>query len=465
MLVIISDIHLTDNEDRQDISSDAFRILRKQLCNLSYAASYRPDGTYKPIEKVHVVLLGDILDVIRSDKWLESSTRPWDEDRGPAFEAKVQEITDGILRNNSYSLEVLKSISQGDEVKVPKRTTRLRGSSVDAEQAKGEKQEVKVSVHYQIGNHDWFYHLPGSAYDAIRRKVVDAMGLANDPDVPFPHEPSESADLVQVYRDHEVFARHGDIYDSFNFEKSRDASSLGDAIVVEILNRFPNEVKKQMGGAIPEECIEGISAIDDVRPILLIPVWLHGLLERTCKTKKQRRKVKAIWNGLAEEFLELDFVRKRDRWAPWDEVSRLKFALLFSREMSIPVVGDVASWARRVYSGDDESHENAFREPEFLSRRARFVVHGHTHRQKVVPLDVSMKHGRQFDQFYVNTGTWRCVHEQARLRPAENQFVGYSVMTYSAFFQADERKGRRFETWSGSLDARVGDERRSYSHL
>jgi hypothetical protein len=79
-------------------------------------------------------------------------------------------------------------------------------------------------------------------------------------------------------------------------------------------------------------------------------------------------------------------------------------------------------------------------------------VHGHTHRQTVVPLDVSMQHGRRFDQLYLNTGTWRCVHEQACHQPADHEFVGYAVMTYSAFFKPDERKGRRFETWSGSLD-------------
>jgi hypothetical protein len=80
------------------------------------------------------------------------------------------------------------------------------------------------------------------------------------------------------------------------------------------------------------------------------------------------------------------------------------------------------------------------------------VVHGHTHRYEVVPLDVSMKGKTRFDQLYLNTGTWRCVHEQARSRPADHEFVGYSVMTYAAFFKPDERRGRRFETWSGSLD-------------
>ena len=37
------------------------------------------------------------------------------------------------------------------------------------------------------------------------------------------------------------------------------------------------------------------------------------------------------------------------------------------------------------------------------------------------------------------------------LHPAEQVFVGYNVMTYPAFFKADERLGRPFESWSGAL--------------
>ena len=40
-------------------------------------------------------------------------------------------------------------------------------------------QPVLVRTHYMVGNHDWFYHLPGEAYDALRQKLVDQMGLAN----------------------------------------------------------------------------------------------------------------------------------------------------------------------------------------------------------------------------------------------------------------------------------------------
>ncbi len=55
------------------------------------------------------------------------------------------------------------------------------------------------------------------------------------------------------------------------------------------------------------------------------------------------------------------------------------------------------------------------------------------------------------NQVYFNAGTWRRVHCQTRLAPAEHEFIASDVMTYLAFFQGDERKGRPYETWSGTL--------------
>jgi hypothetical protein len=48
------------------------------------------------------------------------------------------------------------------------------------------------------------------------------------------------------------------------------------------------------------------------------------------------------------------------------------------------------------------------------------------------------------------------VHELARFHPMQKQFVRYHVMTYLGFFKEDERKGRRFEAWTGALGSSAG---------
>ncbi len=64
-----------------------------------------------------------------------------------------------------------------------------------------------------------------------RETLVERLGLANRPDRPFPHDITESDELLQTMRRHKVTARHGDLYDPLSFEGDRDAASLGDALV------------------------------------------------------------------------------------------------------------------------------------------------------------------------------------------------------------------------------------------
>ena len=266
MLVIISDLHLTDGTSGQTIKKNAFRIFTKRVRDMAWDASFRrnkpdentdkPDentdkpekNTYQPVERVDILLLGDILDVIRSTSWLQkgSKARPWSDPSNRAFIKKVQDISDAILEHNEPSLDYLKDLSRHNGLTLPPSNDTGQQPNYDEDPL-----SVEVKIHYMVGNHDWFYHLPGASYDPLRKNVVEAIGLANDYKVGFPHDPEESPELAKVLCEHKVSARHGDIYDAFNFAEDRDESSLGDCIVVELLNRFPLEINGQMGAELP----------------------------------------------------------------------------------------------------------------------------------------------------------------------------------------------------------------------
>ena len=454
MLVIISDLHLTDGTSGETIRAGAFRAFRERLRDLAYDASWRTGGKYKPIEELHLVLLGDILDVIRSTKWLSGSTRPWDSPESQAFISTIRTINDAILVQNADSLAVLKSLDDGKTTTLPPATSEGRPAKVSREPGAKERQPVKVHIHYLVGNHDWFYHLPGTAYNKVRESVVGKMGLVNRAAEPFPHDPSESDTLQRIYEEHRVFARHGDIYDPFNYEHDRNASSLGDAIVVELLNRFPEEVKKQMGAVLPKECTDGLKEIDNVRPLLMVPVWIDGLLRRTCQPR-MAKSVKEIWDKLADDFLGLNFVQTRDSvFNVFDAVDKLEWALKFSRGVSLSNLGRLLSWIKeKVVTRESSYYAQALTEAAFKNRKAKFVVYGHTHHHEVVPLDSATMEQGLVNQIYINSGTWRRVHELAKMNPNDEEFMGYNVMTYLAFFKDDERGGRQFESWSGCLGA------------
>lgn len=449
MLIIISDLHLTDGSSGTTIKERAFKIFRERLREMAYEASWRSDGNYNPIKKIDIILLGDILDVIRSNKWLQKKIRPWDDINSQEFISMVDEITDGILENNKTSLNILKHLSTGTKHQKITLPQAQNGSPMRVEHQPEARNriEVDVNIHYMVGNHDWFYHIKGEQYDLIRKKVTNAMGLANNPLSPFAHAPKESSIIDNTLNQHNVFARHGDIYDPFNYEGNRDASSLGDAIVVELLNRFPEAVINELGDQLPESFKSGLKEIDNVRPLLLIPVWIDTLLDNTCSSiPNLSNKVKDIWNRLADDFLKLDFVQQRDKWwNPFDVVDKLEIGLKLTSSFSFENIADIVKWFSKIQHNTEESyHHFAFEEQAYLDKKG-FIIYGHTHHSEIVPLNSE----NNKDQIYINSGTWRAVYEMTKSK--KPNFVNYKVMTYLAFFKEDERNGNSFEVWKGSL--------------
>lgn len=469
MLLIISDLHLTDGTSGSSINPDAFRIFRDRLTELATAASWRKEDDrifYQPIEQIDILLLGDILDVIRSAKWLRDSVRPWDNPNAPEFIAKVKAITDGILseKSNAASFQLLKRLTETDDpfntecIFIPiqdKRNEKVMiiDKSIDED---AQQQTVKVRIHYMIGNHDWFYALKGAEYDKIRAKIVHTLGLANDPKQPFAWEPQESAQIHDVLKLHRVYAQHGDKHDPFNYENNnRSASSLGDVIVIELLNRFPHEVKMQMP-ELPTAFLTGLQELDNVRPYSAIPIWINTLFNKhTDISDKQKLQIKSIWNDLATAFLKHPEIKRRDGWG-WNYVDAFQSGLSASKLFSFERAGQFVATATRGLFGKsfysnvieiDSYYKPAVQEAALLNGEADFVVYGHTHAAETVPIRI-INHQKQI---YFNSGTWRTVFDMAREDTDIQQFMSYKVLNYIAFYTGNERKKRRFEVWGGCL--------------
>ena len=447
MLVIISDLHLTDGTSGTSLPPGAFTIFAERLQDLAERASWRAGGAYQPIERIDVILLGDILDAIRSNVWLDRGrVRPWNDPQSPEYADIVQQITLDTLDNNAEGLAMLRSLAMDGAITLAPATS-------DGRPAKGaEPLAVEVRIFYMVGNHDWFYHLPGPKYDDTRRLVVDRLGLAHPHDALFPHDPLENGDLIDTLRRHQVIARHGDVYDPFNFEGDRDTSSLGDAIVIELVNRFAREVDRELSEDLPAGVLNGLREIDNIRPILLVPVWIDGLLERSCPVPALRKRVKQIWDQMADDFLSLNLVRQRDTWSPLDLVDGLERALKFTKRLSLGWASAVSTWLADWRGGQGDSYwRHALSEQDFRNRRAKHIIYGHTHAPEMVSLDASYAEGYVHNQVYLNSGTWRRVHRQTLFAPNEHEFIASDSMTYLAFFQGDERGGRPYESWSGTL--------------
>src|SRR5687768_6750162 len=111
MLVIISDLHLTDGTSGASLPAGAFQIFAERLGDLAMAASHRSDGSYHPIERIDLLLLGDVLDCIRSTHWLAGAVRPWSDPHTPEFFNTITRITTDILSEHEPSIRILRSLS------------------------------------------------------------------------------------------------------------------------------------------------------------------------------------------------------------------------------------------------------------------------------------------------------------------------------------------------------------------
>jgi hypothetical protein len=455
MLLIVSDLHLGDGTTADSISPSAFKVFAKRLQETAYFASWRKDGRYAPIKDINVVLMGDILDPLHSTRWLDTLPgdsnyiRPWSDPAGSNYTAKLLEVTRAILEQNKESMEILHSCADGELVSLAPADKRGNPDPRSREPIK-----IKVNFHYMIGNHDWYYHLKGAAFDHIRREIIDTMGLSN-PESPFPYHENESPYLKDLFDRYKVIARHGDCYDKFNFddEKGRDFGTIGDAFTMDVCNRFPIEAQHQYGDRLPAGIVDSLRRISNIRPVLATPLWISGQIKSHAGSRAVENKLKKVWDGIAAEYLELELVRKADKAFQFDMVDALQLLIKISGRASLSTINDVALWVRNKMWGVEQSFaSHALLEPTFLNNQNQFVVYGHTHHYEIIPLGMQNIAARAENQVYFNSGTWHAYYDLAIRNPKEEKFVPYQALSYVTFFTAEEHDGRRFEAWTGAYE-------------
>lgn len=454
MLIIISDLHLGDGTCGKSISPSAFYLFVDHLREIAYHASWRKDNRYRPIDSIDLVLMGDILDPHHTTLWLDTQpgepgySRPWTDYTDPAYAAKLLEVTRAILENNAEGLGLLRQCAQGQLIQIPPAT-----SSGTPDMGAREKIALPVRIHYMVGNHDWHYHLPGPQFDGIRQEIIQAIGLSN-PANKFSWEIEEYQPLREIFERYQAYGRHGDLYDKFNYDptRGRDGAALGDVFAMEMLNRYPLEVSREFGTDLPPALVDSLRKITNVRPALAAPLWIAGQISQSVQKSAVEKKLKEIWDNLADEFLQVDFVRAADKAFRFDVVDALEILVRLSRRASFKRINEIVIWTRqKMWGGEISYTKYALDEPAFRNGASRFIVYGHTHFHEVVPLDIEGLPPATAYQIYLNSGTWRSYFTLTAKDPKAQKFVPYQMMTYLIFYRDEQRGGRHFEAWSGAF--------------
>ena len=462
MLVIISDLHLTDGSSGEIINDSAFRLFKNRISDMAYDASWRynekNEEYYEPIKQMDILLLGDILDMIRSEKWNDAldDIMPWTKKRQDDFFINVEKIAGSVLDFNASSFQILKGIADGD-ISIPKGMNEADEAEKALKKIKykatPEKLQVKVNIYYMIGNHDWFFYIDDSRINRIRNRVIDELGLSNEKDKPFPYCYGDNKAIQLIQEEHKVFAEHGDRFDKTNYQKpNRDASSVGDVVVIKLLNEIPKKIEDCLRRS-PEKAgtddevnvfVKQLKEIDNLRPYTLAPAWITQVLKETkLNSEVVNKSISEAIKLVIEDFRKTDII-SQNFWLGME----MKLAEMISNIFDIETLGVVI--AHLGFSKDQFESYKQYAIDVSKDEEKDFFVMGHTHYAEVVPLSSYIDEaGTKRSKIYINTGTWRSVHFQGQAD--KNCFISYKTMSIAGFFKPGERKGKSFEFWTGSL--------------
>jgi UDP-2,3-diacylglucosamine pyrophosphatase LpxH len=295
--VFLSDLHLSDGKERDDFQ------FHEEFDDLV-------EGLSKEFKKVEVILLGDIFDLIRTQKYYEFEDLPH-----PQIKRKVME--DIVVHHASF-FETLR-----DFTGKPGRALR-----------------------YIVGNHDFGTYLDPGLLNLIQQR----FGLTLAAEIYYKDEPNR------------IWAEHGHRYDIVNNTFEKDGTpipySLGDRIVIEIVDKFFEKVRKKQDELGIDPKI--IHDLDNVRPQTAIDNWLDSIDEEG--------RLKQIYYDTITEFI-----------------------------VSHP--GEVANLVLDVIKG--KYQPDLVKAAKKLAERGagKYIIFGHTHDA----LNKNLKKGNR----HLNTGTWR----------------------------------------------------------
>ncbi len=446
MLIVLSDLHFADSSayamgiERSNLNlpGRVYHTFFKEIAELIKVGH---------VEKIDLVLAGDIFEITRSAMWHMDELRPYvhNEEVGEndAIEQRICDIIDAIAADPKVRDTAIVFRSLSNLFSVP------------------------VNIHYIPGNHDRLLN----ATQKIRNKVRSFFGIEESEDY--------FSNSYLHYQDGDVcvLVRHGHEYDRTNFganlalwpeipliiDKSYyDMPVLGDLVTSEIASKLPILFKKRYGEeAILEDpslkrMYQRLIDFDNVRPSRAMMNFFFST---------PGLKQKEIWNMIEPVFRELLDEIARDSNITDDvmtlsntkklnkrAVMRIFKARVWRRGLPVWMFNALINPAMKK-SGLDSDMDIVQKE-SFLrdeSQNLRCLVSGHTH-NAIVKL-LSVEDG--IEKYYINSGTFRNV---ITTTPDQNKFGRLRSKARVLIYEKGEQNPEytRETGWSFDFNARIG---------
>lgn len=439
MLVLLSDLHLTDGTTARNLRASAFRLLGAEI----EAIAAKRTG----LRELHVVLLGDIFDLVRTDYWVRNvptGERPW----GGTPDPMTGMNADHDLMERHFGA-ALEAIFEAESDAARAFVAMLQGLP--------HVGGTPPKVTYVIGNHDRMLHnLPGLQKRLVDR--FDGVDLRLEPKV----------DLRERYG---LLARHGHEWDEnchalafFNQvlqpragagrfdERVYRAMAIGEVVTAELMAGLIHYVTRDFAGRHwdkPEDLafLESFKDVNNLRPLTAAFNWLAWFLRG--QGKRYDAYMEVMRAGLMDalsSLLRCRFAKQWDRLttdviASGDLTDHLGRVLcLVKQKQGLKLLEGLASIIG-TFAGRSDGLDTLARgaREELMEGEARggdfqYLAYGHTHEARHDCFHAD--HG-DFVKFYVNTGTFQPFIERAR---SGRGFWSAQRMTYAILLGRDENQ-------------------------
>ncbi|HVE70285.1 MAG TPA: hypothetical protein VNI54_02870 [Thermoanaerobaculia bacterium] len=353
MLLVVSDLHLTDAGSESTFRPDVFvRTIREAA---------------RGARSVRLLLLGDIFEILKSRVWEKNGVRPWEKKCTVVHQATVTEIFDRTLQTNAGFFEALAQL----------------------------RDELNMSIAYIPGNHD--RPLNTEMGNGCRIRLRRLLKI----------EPEDDRLFVDFEKNDEygVLAMHGHRWDEANSYGDDGTVAIGDFIVVDVVTRLPYVLAHHLNLSPTDESLRFAFEIDDVIPQTPVEMarWLAHYV-RALSSHQAPRALKSAIGQIAEELEQqmngYRFGSTLGRW--WAKMLK-GVAFDFARTV------DVVKWVRRASLRKPPAPPKYVDRAQFELRGSgapcNTVIFGHTH----IPEHRTIWDGDRL-QRYLNCGTWRRAH-------------------------------------------------------
>jgi UDP-2,3-diacylglucosamine pyrophosphatase LpxH len=440
MIAILSDLHITDGSTSRNVDPGAFELLKEEIL---------VNVRKKKATEVHVVLLGDIFDLVRTDYWAATipyDRRPWN---------------GTIDRNNGMNSDVAEVERQfnavlGRILAVPDGSAAALIEMLDSLALHPETAGLPLTLTYVVGNHDKPFNNFPSLQTALRDRFAHLKpNFALNVFAPdygvlarHGHEWDGECHAKEFW---EKVLRSGETIDRFD-ERLSKVMALGEVITAELMSGFLHNCRVQFrkAGLTSDQdraLLGGLMDVNNLRPMTDIFLWLRWFT-RYNEERYTRPIGQALIDAL-DALLDSSYARAWDGIGGFDLTDKLSLARIGLNLSGLDLAEKAMEFAALFGSHSDELKEGA--KQEFFAphrdKRIRYIVYGHTHEARQ-----DFFSGDRDPLMYVNTGTYLPF---IQLAEEKRGFATAYRMTMAFFYNVHEDTGGRadatptLQVWNG----------------